>query len=58
MGIQNDDELYTVIGYKKIYYSTSSVSRNEISINELLNILTREALKNGKFHNYEFIKIN
>ncbi|EDM35227.1 hypothetical protein PBAL39_13382 [Pedobacter sp. BAL39] len=57
VGIQREDGVYTVIGNEKIYYLTLSGIESEISINEFLDILSRETLSKGKSYKYEFIKV-
>jgi hypothetical protein len=57
LGIQREDNIYTIIGEDKIYYSTSLDNEYEISINEFLEILSREALRSGKFQSFEFVNI-
>ena len=58
VGIQQEDGIYTALGYEKVYYSTASGTEEEIIIGDFLPILTKNAMSNGKTANYEFIQIN
>ena len=57
VGIQREDGVYTVIGKKRIYYSTPSGVEGEIVIGDFLALLQKNALSLGKKATYEFIEI-
>jgi hypothetical protein len=58
VGIEREDCIYTIIGYDKIYFSTTPGSLGEIDIRDMLTILQENALSKGKSATYEFVKIN
>lgn len=58
VGIEREDGVYTLIGTDTIYYMTSLMVQEKISIKDFLYILQETAMTNGKMATYEFIKIN
>lgn len=58
VGIEREDGVYTLIGTDTIYYMTSLMVQEKISIKDFLYILQETAMTNGKMSTYEFIKIN
>jgi len=58
VGIEREDGIYTLIGTETIYYMTSLMVQEKLSIKDFLCILQATAMTNGKMATYEFIKIN
>ncbi len=58
IGIQRNDNVYTIIGEKYVYYLTETGAEGQISHEGLLEILRKNALKLGKTGNFQFVKIN
>jgi len=58
VGIQRADGVYTVLGAERIYYLTPSGVEGEITIEDFLAILQKNALSLGKTAPYEFAALN
>jgi hypothetical protein len=58
LGIQRDDETYTIIGEEYIYYSTTLGGMSEIIHKNFLDILQENALSQGKAVQFEFVCVN
>ena len=58
LGIQKNDGIYTILGDKSAYFSINSGEEKEIYFKNLLNLLSSNALQNGKFFEYEFLKVS
>lgn len=58
LGIQRDDGIYTILGDKSAYYSTDQGVEKQITLEDLLELLSSNALKRGKHNHYEFLEIS
>lgn len=58
VGIEREDGIYTLIGTETIYYMTSLMVQEKLSVKDFLCILQATTMTNGKMATYEFIKIN
>lgn len=58
LGIQREDKIYTVIGESSVYYSTNLGVEGEISHEEFLKFLQKNAINLGKKGIFEFVSIN
>lgn len=58
LGIKRDDGVYTIIGEESIYYKTESGVNGEMSHEEFINVLTKNALAKGKTGQFEYIIAN
>lgn len=58
LGIQRNEGIYTILGDKSAYFSINSGEEKEIYFKNLLDLLSSNALQNGKFFEYEFLKVS
>lgn len=59
VGIQKENEVYTIIGEKYVYFSTCLKAKGEIPLRTFSNILYNNSIKKGKlFSRYKYVKIN
>ena len=58
VGIQAEDNKYTIVGEEFLYYKMNSGFEDKISNSEFLKILTDNAMMLGKKGNFEFVNID
>jgi len=59
LGIQKNDEIYTVLGEKYVFYSTFNGSKGKVILSEFSDILHDNALKKGKIlASYKYVTID
>ncbi|WP_108809115.1 hypothetical protein [Aquimarina spinulae] len=59
LGIQKNDNLYTVLGEEHVFYSSLNGNKGKVALSEFSDILHDNALKKGKiFASYKYITID
>jgi hypothetical protein len=58
VGIKRNDGLYTVIGKDFTYFYSISGTKGQISHQDFLEVLKKNALKLGKLNEFEFVEIS
>lgn len=58
LGIQREDGIYTILGENSIYYMASSGAEGEVSHSYFLEILSQNALSQGKAGDFAFVMVN
>lgn len=59
LGIQKNEDVYTVLGEKYVFYSTLNGNKGKFTLSEFSEILHNNALKKGKvFARYNYVAIN
>lgn len=58
VGIQREDGIYTIIGENSVYYLTTFNVEGEILLKDFIELLTKNAMSQGKKGHFEFINVN
>lgn len=59
LGIQKNDDVYTILGERYVFYSTLNGSKGQVTLSEFSDILHDNALKKGKILAiYKYVTIN
>ncbi|WP_298900677.1 hypothetical protein [uncultured Psychroserpens sp.] len=59
LGIQKNDNVYTILGEEYVFYSTLNGNKGKFTLSEFSDILHDNALEKGKiFARYKCVKIN
>ncbi len=59
LGIQKNDDIYTILGEKYVFYSTLSGNKGKVTLSEFSDTLHDNALKKGKIlARYKYVTID
>jgi hypothetical protein len=57
LGIESDSGIYTLLGPDRVYFTTQSGSESEVLNSDFLVILQKNAMKIGKFGDFQYVTI-